>query len=166
MDDAGAVPRWFPGKTAPEDPPVRNPYTVETIIVEEDTDRCRAGVYLYWPTPTTSDADGTGGHEEMAGPVRFDGERLLEELRRQHPEADPLDTDALFTDINERMLTNRLIGAAGTLAEMSEKTPNHYTGIEHWSQKVEDAAAKRRDWRIAHGCVEKPIKWANRAGFV
>ena len=144
-DDPGAATRWFPVAEPPTDRNTRSPFMVKTIIVDEDDGGCRTGVYLYWPDPAAYE------RAEMVGPVRLDGERVLEELWRQHPEADPLEVDTLFNDIVETMLTNHLVKVAGELRRTSENTPRCYGNIDNWSLKVEEAAARRRDWRIAHG---------------
>ena len=149
-DDPGAATRWFPGTEPPTTLNRHNPYSVKAIVVDDDSGGCRAGVYLYWPGRAAHDAEAAGEREEMVGPVRIDGERVLEELWRQHPEADPF-MDTLFNDIVETILTNHLIRAAGELWRAWTKTPKQYGMIDSCSQKVEDAASRRRDWRITHG---------------
>ena len=150
-DDPGAATRWFPGTEPPTTPKERSPYSVKTIVVDEESNGCQAGVYLYWRGQTSYDADSAGEHQEMVGPLRMDGERVLEELWRQHPEADPLEVDTLFNDIVETMLTNHLIWSAGALWRTTSATPKRYADIDHWSRKVEEAAGRRQAWRLAHG---------------
>ena len=149
-DDPGAATRWFPGTEPPTTPNNHNPYSVKTIVVDEDSDDCPAGVYLYWPGQAAHDADSADEREEIIGPVRIDGERVLEELWRQHPEADPF-TDTLFNDIVETLLTNHLLWAAGELWRARSETRKRYALIDNCSLKVEEAAGRRRAWRLAHG---------------
>ena len=146
VDDPGAATRWFPGDAPPTTPGVRNAYRVTTIIVDEDDDGCRAGVYLYWPGRPETDEN-----EEMVGPVRLDGERVLEELWRQHPDADKHEHDTLFEEIVEKMLTAHLINTCGKLWREAQTSAMGYAAIDNWSRKIEEAAEKTRSWRLTHG---------------
>ena len=150
-DDPSAATRWFPGTEPPTTSKERSPYGVKTIVVDEENERSEASVYLYWPGRNASDADPHGEREEMVRPLRMDGERVLEELWRQHPEADPLEVDTLFNDIVETMLVNHLIRAAGELWRTRSETRKRYADIDYWSLKVEDSAGRRQAWRLAHG---------------
>ena len=66
-DDPGAATRWFPGAEPPTVPNVRSPYMVKTILVDEDDDGCRTGVYLYWPDAAAYDTGSPNEREEMVG---------------------------------------------------------------------------------------------------
>ncbi|MCY4511291.1 MAG: hypothetical protein OXG35_30655 [Acidobacteria bacterium] len=146
-DDPGAAPRWFPGGEPPSAPDGRDPYRVTPIVVDEDDAGCVAGVYLYWPASPE-----TGESEEMVGPVRLDGERVLEELWRQHPCADEAEHGSLFEGIIEKMLTNHLVETCTKLWKRTQEPATMgYAEIDKWTRKVEDAAEKTRSWRVAHG---------------
>ena len=149
-DDPGAATRWFGGSEPPAVPNGRDPYRVTTIVVPEDDDGCLAGVYLYWrgkrgmTEPVTADEP-----EEMVGPVRFDGEHVLEELWRQHPDADKYEHDVVFEGVVEKMLSDHLIDMCGKLSRDAQESAMRNS--ERWIHKVEDAAEKTRSWRLAHG---------------
>ena len=104
--------------------------------------RAATGVYLYWPDAAAYDTGSPNEREEMVGPVWINGERVLEELWRQHPEADPLEVDTLFTDIVETMLTNHLIRAAGELRRAKDETAKSYGAIDNWSRDAPSAGER------------------------
>ena len=87
----------------------------------------------------------------MIGPVRLDGERVLEELWRQHPDADKHEHDTLFEEIVEKMLTAHLINTCGKLWRETQASAMGYAAIDNWSRKIEEAAEKTRSWRLTHG---------------
>ena len=152
IDDPGASTRWFPGSEPPSTPNGREPYRVQLIVVKDNDDGCEAGVYLYWPgkkgrrDPITADEAG-----EMVGPVRLDGERVLEELCRQHPEADEHVRDSLFEGMVEKMLTEHLIDTCGKLWRHTQESAMRFAAIDSLIREIEDAADKTRAWDRAHG---------------
>ena len=152
LDDPGAATRWFAGTEPPATANRRDPYRVRLLVVGEEVNGCKAGVYLYWPGTTGgSDPVTADEPEEMVGPIRLNGERVLEELWRQHPEADKHEHDTLFEGMVEKMLSDHLVDTCCKLWRHTQESALQYAEIDNWTRKVEDAAEKTRSWRLAHG---------------